>query len=109
MMAEHKDEKSFEVRYQYYQYNDGLANNGNKSGKEEFNTVELAQQFIDKINKSINNKLSDKEDKEFIREYIESRRRKNERQRMIKSIFKTEECSAPFKIKTQAIHGLKKS
>jgi len=71
-MAEHKDEKSFEVRYQYYQYNDGLANNGNKSGKEEFNTVESAQQFIDKINKSINNKLSDKEDKEFIREYIES-------------------------------------
>lgn len=37
--------KTFEVRFKYYQYNSGCADNGYYTGKKTFENIEKARQF----------------------------------------------------------------
>lgn len=60
------------VKYKYYQYNSGQADNGTYWNKKEFENIEKAKQLYTKIQDSINDKLSQEDNRELIYDYIDN-------------------------------------
>lgn len=58
------------VKYTYYQYNSGQADNGYYWKKIELEDIEKAQILYQKFKDSINKKLSEEEEDNLISDYI---------------------------------------